>query len=129
MKMLVKEARQLSIDFEKPLRLSAEEKAEKVEEVSPLMVQWCNIKEQYPDALLLFRVGDFYEAYREDAENVSRILGITLTHRGTSKMKFCGFPFHALDTYLPKLVRAGKRVAICDELKEPYYEKKYKKVL
>lgn len=78
------------------------------------------IHEQYPDAICLFRAGDFYEAYREDAQKASRVLNITLTHRqyidGTC-MPMIGFPFHVLDTYLPKLVRAGLRVAICDEMK------------
>ncbi len=90
----------------------------KVVEISPLMVQWYEIKKQYPDALLLFRVGDFYEAYNEDAEQATKILGITLCKRGKADFNFCGFPFHALDTYLPKLVRAGKRVAICDQLED-----------
>ena len=83
-----------------------------------LLKQFKDIKQQYPDALLLFRVGDFYEAYQQDAQDATKILGITLTHRGRSKMLFCGFPFHALNTYLPKLVRAGRRVAICDQLED-----------
>lgn len=66
----------------------------------------------HPDTLLLFRCGDFYESYQEDAESASRILGITLTRDKA------GFPYHALDTYLPKLIRAGHRIAICDELKQ-----------
>lgn len=87
----------------------------------PMMKQFNEIKEQYPDALLLFRCGDFYEAYAQDANEASRILGITKTHRSTGNksneiIAMAGFPFHALDTYLPKLVRAGKRVAICDQL-------------
>ena len=96
----------------KPLVVNYEECA--------LLKQWRDIKEQYPDALLLFRVGDFYEIYNEDAEKASNILCITLTHRGTSKIKMCGFPYHALDAYLPKLVRQGCRVAICDEIGEDY---------
>lgn len=96
----------------KPLVVNYEECA--------LLKQWRDIKEQYPDALLLFRVGDFYEIYNEDAEKASKILCITLTHRGTSKIKMCGFPYHALDAYLPKLVRQGCRVAICDEIGEDY---------
>lgn len=84
---------------------------------SPMMKQFKGIKEQYPDAVLLFRVGDFYELYDTDAEEGSKILGITLAKNHWGKM--AGFPFHALDTYLPKLVRAGKRVAICDQLKNP----------
>lgn len=82
--------------------------------------EYDKIHAQYPDAICLFRVGDFYEVYRDDAQKASRILNITLTHRqymdGTC-MPMIGFPFHALDTYLPKLVRAGLRVAICDEMK------------
>ena len=83
-----------------------------------LMRQWKEIKAKYPDALLLFRVGEFYEAYNDDAKDATKILGITLTKFGKSNIPMCGFPFHALDSYLPKLVRAGKRVAICDEIKE-----------
>lgn len=99
------------------------------QEVKPLVVdaescallrQWQEIKEQYPDALLLFRVGDFYEIYNEDAEKASKILSITLTYRGKSKIQMCGFPYHALEAYLPKLVRQGCRVAICDEIGEDY---------
>ena len=81
--------------------------------------EYDKIHEQYPDAICLFRCGDFYEAYREDAQKVCKVLNITLTHRqydGT-RVPMAGFPFHALDTYLPKLVRAGLRVAICDEMK------------
>ena len=87
----------------------------------PMMRQFNEIKEQYPDALLIFRCGDFYESYAQDAQEASKILGITLTWRTgntpTERIPLAGFPFHALDTYLPKLVRAGKRVAICDQLK------------
>ena len=90
---------------------------------SPMFKQFKAIKEQYPDATLLFRVGDFYELYASDAEEASKILGITITKRGDG-MAFAGFPFHALDTYLPKLVRAGKRVAICDQLENPKETKK-----
>ena len=100
------------------------------EELTPMMKQFREIKEQYPDAMLLFRCGDFYETYAEDAVRASKILNITLTHRsngGTSAaqpMEMAGFPFHALDTYLPKLVRAGLRVAICDQLEDPKLTKK-----
>lgn len=80
--------------------------------------QFDDIKQQYPDALLLFRCGDFYEAYKEDATEACRILGITTVNRPEG-YALAGFPFHALDTYLPKLVRAGKRVAICDQLEDP----------
>ncbi|MBQ1874192.1 MAG: DNA mismatch repair protein MutS [Paludibacteraceae bacterium] len=94
---------------------------------TPMMKQFREIKEQYPDALLLFRCGDFYETYAEDAVRASKILAITLTHRnngGQQSMEMAGFPFHALDTYLPKLVRAGLRVAICDQLEDPKLTKK-----
>ena len=88
------------------------------------MAQFRTIKEQYPDAMLLFRCGDFYETYCEDAVQASKILNITLTHRsngaaGAAPIDMAGFPFHALDTYLPKLVRYGYRVAICDQLEDP----------
>ena len=99
-------------------RITASYEKENVVVDSPLMKQWHEIKAQYPDALLLFRVGDFYEAYNEDAEQATKILGITLCRRGKAGFNFCGFPFHALDAYLPKLVRAGKRVAICDQLED-----------
>ena len=79
------------------------------------MTQYNGIKAKYPDAVLLFRVGDFYETFGEDAIKASRILGIVLTNRanGSSKIELAGFPHHSLDTYLPKLVRSGCRVAIC----------------
>ncbi len=94
-----------------------------------MMQQFRNIKEQYPDAMLLFRCGDFYETYCEDAVKASKILNITLTHRSNggssvAAIDMAGFPFHALDTYLPKLVRAGLRVAICDQLEDPKLTKK-----
>ncbi len=89
---------------------------------TPLMKQYNAIKAKYPDALLLFRVGDFYETFDSDAVKASRILGIVLTKRANgaaATMDLAGFPYHALDTYLPKLVRAGQRVAICDQLEDP----------
>jgi DNA mismatch repair protein MutS len=89
---------------------------------TPLMKQYNAIKAKYPDALLLFRVGDFYETFNEDAVKTSKILGIVLTKRSNgyaSEVDLAGFPYHALDTYLPKLVRAGQRVAICDQLEDP----------
>jgi DNA mismatch repair protein MutS len=89
---------------------------------TPLMKQYVQMKEKHPDAVLLFRVGDFYETFSEDAITTSEILGITLTRRANgaaSSVELAGFPHHALDTYLPKLVRAGKRVAICDQLEDP----------
>ncbi|MEE3037518.1 MAG: DNA mismatch repair protein MutS [Bacteroidota bacterium] len=90
------------------------------------MKQYNSIKAKYPDAMLLFRVGDFYETFGEDAVKSSKILGITLTKRsnGSSNDALAGFPHHALDTYLPKLVRAGQRVAICDQLEDPKQTKK-----
>lgn len=94
---------------------------------TPLMKQYYSIKEQHPDAILLFRVGDFYETFAEDAIVTSEILGITLTKRANgsaSSVELAGFPHHALDNYLPKLVRAGKRVAICDQLEDPKLTKK-----
>ena len=99
-------------------------------ELTPMMRQFRDIKTQYPDAMLLFRCGDFYETYAEDAVKASKILNITLTHRsngGSSAaqaLEMAGFPFHALDTYLPKLVRSGLRVAICDQLEDPKLTKK-----
>ncbi len=96
------------------------------EKETPLMKQYNGIKAKYPDALLLFRVGDFYETFGEDAVKAANILGITLTARnnGGSKIELAGFPHHSLNTYLPKLVRAGYRVAICDQLEAPSKEKK-----
>lgn len=93
----------------------------KEEKVTPLMKQYNAIKTKYPDAMLLFRVGDFYETFGSDAVKASSILGITLTARnnGGSKLELAGFPHHSLDVYLPKLVRAGQRVAICDQLEDP----------
>ncbi|MDR3340066.1 MAG: DNA mismatch repair protein MutS [Candidatus Symbiothrix sp.] len=94
---------------------------------TPLMRQYFEIKTKHPDAVLLFRVGDFYETFSEDAIVASEILGITLTRRANGSAQFvelAGFPHHALDTYLPKLVRAGKRVAICDQLEDPKLTKK-----
>ena len=94
---------------------------------TPMMKQFFDIKRKYPDAVLLFRCGDFYETYSSDAVECAGILGITLTRRANGSAKtveMAGFPHHALDTYLPKLVRAGKRVAICDQLEDPKLTKK-----
>ena len=101
-------------------------KADKKKKETPLMTQYNGIKAKYPDAILLFRVGDFYETFGEDAIKASRILGIVLTNRanGSSKIELAGFPHHSLDTYLPKLVRSGCRVAICDQLEDPKQTKK-----
>jgi DNA mismatch repair protein MutS len=93
---------------------------------TPLMKQYNTIKAKYPDAMLLFRVGDFYETFGTDAIRAANVLGITLTARnnGGSKLELAGFPHHSLNTYLPKLVRAGMRVAICDQLEAPSKDKK-----
>ncbi|HPM17720.1 MAG TPA: DNA mismatch repair protein MutS [Bacteroidales bacterium] len=94
---------------------------------TPLMKQYYNVKSKHPDAILLFRVGDFYETFGEDAVKASEILGITLTRRANGSASFvelAGFPYHALDTYLPRLVRAGQRVAICEQLEDPKLAKK-----
>ena len=93
----------------------------KTKKVTPLMQQYNTIKVKHPDALLLFRVGDFYETFGEDAIKASQILGIVLTHRnnGGDQTELAGFPHHSLNTYLPKLVKAGQRVAICDQLEDP----------
>lgn len=94
--------------------------------LTPMMKQFFDLKAKHPDALLLFRCGDFYETYCEDAVAASKILGITLTRRSNGRSRdggqtteMAGFPYHALDTYLPKLIRAGRRVAICDQLEDP----------
>jgi len=94
---------------------------------TPLMKQYFSIKAKYPDAVLLFRVGDFYETFGEDAVRTSKILGIVLTRRANGSATFvelAGFPYHSLDSYLPKLVRSGLRVAICDQLEDPKLTKK-----
>lgn len=100
------------------------------ETLTPMMKQFYDLKAKHPEALLLFRCGDFYETYADDAVIAAEILGITLTRRNNGKVgatestAMAGFPYHALDTYLPKLVRAGKRVAICDQLEDPKMTKK-----
>ena len=89
---------------------------------TPVMKQFWDAKKAHPDSIMLFRMGDFYETFHDDAIKASKILGIVLTKRGAgsnSETKLAGFPHHALDTYLPKLVRAGQRVAICDQLENP----------
>ncbi len=99
------------------------------DDVTPMMKQFYSLKEKHPDAILLFRCGDFYETYLQDAIDASQILGITLTKRNNggiqkASTQMAGFPYHALDTYLPKLVRAGRRVAICDQLEDPKLTRK-----
>lgn len=104
--------------------------AKKDNELTPMMKQFFDLKAKHPDAVLLFRCGDFYETYCDDAVTAAKILGITLTRRNNGNSgtpggaEMAGFPHHALDTYLPKLVRAGKRVAICDQLEDPKLAKK-----
>ena len=103
----------------------AETKAVTAVILSPMMKQFLDLKSKHPDALLLFRTGDFYETYQQDAKRASEVLGITLTKSSKQKgpdgkaVSMAGFPYHALDTYLPKLIRAGERVAICDQLEAP----------
>ncbi len=93
---------------------------------TPLMTQFYKIKEENPDTILLFRVGDFFETFAEDAKTASKVLGITLTKRANGKathVALAGFPHHAIDTYLPKLVRAGFRVAVCEQTENPKFAK------
>lgn len=98
------------------------------EQLTPMMAQFHDLKKKHPDAIMLFRCGDFYETYCDDAVTAAQVLGITLTHRknknGTAANEMAGFPYHALDTYLPRLIRAGYRVAICDQLEDPKTTKK-----
>ena len=102
-----------------------EKRQQQKSNVPPIIKQYNDLKQKHPDALLLFRCGDFYETYKEDAVKASNILGITLTKHSKrmdeegKPLKMAGFPYHALDTYLPKLIRAGERVAICDQLESP----------
>ena len=99
----------------------------KASKVTPLMKQYNDIKSKYPDAILLFRVGDFYETFGDDAVVASKVLGIVLTKRGagsTSETELAGFPHHSIGNYLPKLVKSGYRVAICDQLEDPKLAKK-----
>src|SRR5574344_218949 len=93
-----------------------------MEKLSPLMQQYYSMKAKYADAMLLFRVGDFYETFSSDAEQASKLLDITLTRKASGEGTFvqmAGFPFHALDSYLPRLVRSGLRVAICEQMEDP----------
>lgn len=102
-------------------RTKSTDKEEKGGALTPLMTQYAQVKAKYPDAVLLFRVGDFYETFGEDAEKTARALGITLTSRnnGGSDIALAGFPYHSLDLYMPRLVRAGYRVAICEQMEKP----------
>lgn len=99
----------------------------KILEDTPLIKQFFSVKAQYPEAVLLYRVGDFYESYSDDAVLISKVLGIVLTRKSNGEKGFvdmAGFPYHAIDTYLPKLVRAGYKVAVCDQLEDPKFAKK-----
>ena len=115
---------QIEKQQEKDDKKTSEEKTRNAT-ISPMLRQFLDLKKKHPDALLLFRCGDFYETYKEDAEKSSKILGITLTKstKNTDEkgkpLAMAGFPYQALDTYLPKLIRAGERVAICDQLEAP----------
>jgi len=94
----------------------------KATKITPLMKQYNDIKFKYPNTVLLFRVGDFYETFGQDAVLASKVLGIVLTKRGAgsaSETELAGFPHHSIENYLPKLVKAGHRVAICDQLEDP----------
>ena len=98
------------------------EKAGRGFKETPLMQQYNQLKAQHPGALLLFRVGDFYETFGEDAIKTSSILGIVLTRRSNgaaADMELAGFPHHSLETYLPRLVKAGQRVAVCEQMEDP----------
>ena len=98
---------------------------------TPLMQQYYSLKAKYPDAILLYRVGDFYETFGEDAIKTAAALGIILANRnnGGSQIELAGFPYHSLDVYLPKLVRAGYRVALCEQLEKPSAQKKIVKLI
>lgn len=126
-----KEPKQDVMPRERPREESRKEEtreAENTPTLTPMLRQFLDLKKKHPDALLLFRCGDFYETYMQDAEKSSHILGITLTRSSKSKdpegkpLTMAGFPYHALDTYLPKLIRAGERVAICDQIESPHRE-------
>ena len=114
--------RQTSSEQKQKEEKKQETKAQPKVNIPAILKQYNNLKEKHPDALLLFRCGDFYETYKDDAEKASRILGITLTKNANrtdekgEPLRMAGFPYHALDTYLPRLIRAGERVAICDQL-------------
>ena len=93
---------------------------------TPLMKQYAHVKAKYPDTVLLFRMGDFFETFEDDAKITSRVLGITLTRRGNGaagEIPLAGFPHHALEAYLPKLLKAGYRVAVCEQMEDPRFAK------
>ena len=102
-------------------------KMAKPAEDTPLIKQFFEVKAQHPEALLLYRVGDFYESYSDDAVTASKVLGLVLTKKSNGDkgpVAMAGFPHHAIDSYLPKLVRAGYKVAVCDQLEDPKFAKK-----
>ena len=119
-----------SEETKKEVKAEEEEKPREETKAEPSLIlkQYLDLKKKHPDAILLFRCGDFYETYMQDAEKASKALGITLTRSSKTKdtegkpLEMAGFPFHALDTYLPKLIRAGHRIAICDQLEAPRQE-------
>ncbi len=99
----------------------------KTAEDTPLIKQFFSVKAQHPEAVLLYRVGDFYESYADDAVLTSKVLGLVLTRKSNGDkgyIEMAGFPHHAIDMYLPKLVRAGYKVAVCDQLEDPRFAKK-----
>ena len=106
-------------DSSSPSGEDVKEVATSASEPTPIQKQFQELKAKHPEAVLLFRCGDFYESYMEDAEICAQVLGITLTKRSSDKVSMAGFPYHALATYLPKLIRAGKRIAICDQIEDP----------
>lgn len=116
-------AQQLAKEEEaEDIQPAPEEESVIKEEAAPddkILHQWASLKVKHPDAIILFRCGSFYEAYGADAEKAAAALNLTLTPWGKTSHKMCGFPHHALDTYLPRLIRAGHRVAICDQLEAP----------
>lgn len=129
-KLIESEDETFNTKEETPTQKEETKKTEEVkDELSPILKQFYELKAKHPDAILLFRCGDFYETYWEDAEEVFKILGITLTKNTKRKDKdgkplvLAGFPYYAIDTYLPKLIKAGKRVAICDQLECPNVKK------
>ena len=127
--MLIKHDNEIKLLQESFSKLEEKEKA-KIG-LTPMVKQFLDLKKKHPDALLLFRCGDFYETYMQDARKSSEILGITLTRSSKTKdpdgkpLEMAGFPYHALDSYLPKLIRAGQRVAICDQI-EPRHQQEQK---
>ena len=107
--------------------MSEKAKKVKVPEDTPLIRQFFEVKSQYPEAMLLYRVGDVYETYGSDAVEASKVLGLVLTGKSNGekgRIEMAGFPHHAIDNYVPKLVRAGYKVAVCDQLEDPKFAKK-----